>query len=346
MDKGLSYRDAGVDRVAAERAKNRIGELVASTAVDGVLSQVGAFGGLFRVPDGLRSPVLVSSADGVGTKLKVAIRAGRHDTVGQDLVNHCVDDILVEGARPLFFLDYIGMGALDEGVVERLVEGVARGCRENGCALLGGETAEMPDFYAPGDYDLAGFIVGVVEEDGRPGADRARAGDALVGVASDGFHTNGYSLLRKLLFDRLGLDLDDPFPGAEGSVGDVLLRVHRSYLNTVHPLIQRGTVRSLAHITGGGIPGNLNRSIPPSLQARVDTSSWELPPPFRGVMEAGRIDEREMFDTFNMGVGLVLVVDPADADGVVRELGESGDEAWVMGELRERSDDAPSVDLG
>jgi phosphoribosylformylglycinamidine cyclo-ligase len=345
MADGLSYRDAGVDRAAAERAKNRIGEIVASTDIEGVLSAVGSFGGLFRVPGGLRSPVLVSSADGVGTKLKVAMRAGRHDTVGHDLVNHCVDDILVEGARPLFFLDYIGMGVLDEGVVEALVEGIARGCRENGCALLGGETAEMPDFYAPGEYDLAGFIVGIVEEEGRPGAHRAQAGDQLIGLASDGFHTNGYSLLRRLLFDRLGLDLGDPFPEMDASVGDVLLRVHRSYLAPVLPLIERGSVSALAHITGGGIPGNLNRSIPENLQARVDTSTWELPPEFRGVMTAGGVAESEMFETFNMGVGLILVVPEADAGEVVRDLVTAGERAWVMGDLRQRPDGEHAVRL-
>lgn len=345
MAEGLSYREAGVDRAAAERAKGRIGELVASTNVEGVLSAVGSFGGLFRVPSGLRSPVLVSSADGVGTKLKVAIRAGRHDTVGRDLVNHCVDDILVEGARPLFFLDYIGMGALDEGVVEALVAGLARGCRDNGCALLGGETAEMPDFYAPGDYDLAGFIVGLVEEEGRPGASRVRAGDRLVGLASDGFHTNGYSLLRTLLFDRLGLDLDDPFPEAGDPVGDVLLRVHRSYLDAVHPLVEAGRVRALAHITGGGIPGNLNRSIPPDLQARVDTASWTRPPEFRGVMRAGGVAEAEMYETFNMGVGLILVVPDDDAARILSDLETAGERAWVMGELRTRPDGEPAVRL-
>jgi phosphoribosylformylglycinamidine cyclo-ligase len=343
MADGLSYREAGVDRAAAERAKNRIGQIVASTEVDGVLSKVGAFGGLFRVPAGLRSPVLVSSADGVGTKLKVAIRAGRHDTVGQDLVNHCVDDILVEGARPLFFLDYIGMGALDEGVVEALVEGLARGCRENECALLGGETAEMPDFYAPGDYDLAGFIVGIVEEEGRPGVGRVREGDRLVGMASSGFHTNGYSLLRKLLFERLGLDLGDPFPGTGDPVGEVLLRVHRSYLRAVHPLIAAGRIHALAHITGGGIPGNLNRSIPDPLQARVERSSWEVPGEFRGVMEAGSIEEREMFDTFNMGVGLILVVPETEAQSVVDALVVAGEAAWHLGDVRKRPEGAAPV---
>lgn len=336
MAEGLSYRDAGVDREVAERAKGRIGELVASTAVEGVLSKVGAFGGLFRVPSGLGSPVLVASADGVGTKLKVAMRAGRHDTVGHDLVNHCVDDILVEGARPLFFLDYVGMGVLEEGVVTQVVAGVAAGCRENGCALLGGETAEMPDFYAPGDYDLAGFIVGIVEEEARPSADRVRAGDVLVALASSGFHTNGYSLLRRLLFDRLGLDLADAFPGTSDAVGDVLLRVHRSYLRPVLPLLSGDRVRALAHITGGGIPGNLDRSIPEGLQGLVERGSWEVPAPFRGVREAGGIAEDEMFRTFNMGVGMILAVAPGAVDEVLTSLGEAGEDAWVIGEVRKR----------
>ncbi len=345
MGEGLRYRDAGVDRAAAERAKGRIGQLVASTATEGVLSAVGGFGGLFRVPGDLSSPVLVASADGVGTKLKVAMRAGRHDTVGQDLVNHCVDDILVEGARPLFFLDYIGMGALEEGVVGELVEGLARGCRENGCALLGGETAEMPGFYRPGEYDLAGFVVGAVEEDGRPGPSRVRAGDVLLGVASAGFHTNGYSLLRKLLFERLGLDLGDPFPGHGDPVGEVLLRVHRSYLAAVHPLIAAGRVRALAHITGGGIPGNLDRSIPASLQAAVDRSTWRPPAEFLGVMEAGGIDDDEMFRTFNMGVGLILVVDPDEVDRAGDALRGAGEDAWVLGAVQNRPDGGEAVVL-
>lgn len=345
MAEGLSYRDAGVDREVAERAKHRIGELVASTEVEGVLSKVGAFGGLFRVPDGYRAPVLVASADGVGTKLKVAMRAGRHDTVGHDLVNHCVDDILVEGARPLFFLDYVGMGTLDEGVVGEIVAGVAAGCRENGCALLGGETAEMPDFYAPGEYDLAGFIVGMVEEAGRPSAARVEAGDALVAIASSGFHTNGYSLLRRLLFDRLELALEDRFPGTDDPVGDVLLRVHRSYLAPVLPLLSGDRVHALAHITGGGIPGNLDRSIPDGLQAVIDRGSWDVPAPFRGVQRVGSVAEDEMFRTFNMGVGMILAVAAAEADGVVASLRGSGEESWIIGDVRDRPDGDDAVRL-
>ncbi|MFO7892889.1 MAG: phosphoribosylformylglycinamidine cyclo-ligase [Longimicrobiales bacterium] len=345
MADGLSYRDAGVDRAAADRAKRRIGELVASTETEGVLSKVGAFGGLFRVPEGMDSPVLVASADGVGTKLKVAMRAGRHDTVGHDLVNHCVDDILVEGARPLFFLDYIGMGTLEEGVVAELVEGLARGCRENGCALLGGETAEMPDFYDPGEYDLAGFIVGAVEEGDRPGVDRVGAGDVLVGLASDGFHTNGYSLLRKLIFDRLELGLGEPFPGTDATVEEVLLRVHRSYARAITPLLGGGEIHAMAHITGGGIPGNLERSVPEGLRARVRTDSWHVPPEFHGVMEAGGVDESEMFHTFNMGVGMILIVGPEAAGTLVSALEATGEDAWVLGTVEERPDDGAVVVL-
>jgi phosphoribosylformylglycinamidine cyclo-ligase len=270
--------------------------------------------------------------------LKVAIRAGKHDTVGHDLVNHCVDDILVEGARPLFFLDYIGMGKLEAGVAEALVAGVAAGCRENGCALLGGETAEMPDFYAPGDYDLAGFIVGVVEEGKRTGAHRVRAGDTLIALASNGFHTNGYSLLRRLLFDKLGLDVTDEFPDVGATVGEVLLRVHRSYLKPVLPLLDEGRIHALAHITGGGIPENLARVIPPGLEARIDRTSWTVPPEFRSVMKYGNVALEEMFHTFNMGVGMILVVPADEAVAIVERLRGAGEEAWVVGTVAEGAD--------
>lgn len=328
----LSYREAGVDREAADRAKSRIGELIRSTHQPGVLSEPGSFGGLFRAPTG-QDPVLVSSADGVGTKLKVAMLTGRHDTVGHDLVNHCVNDILVEGARPLFFLDYVGMGRLEEGVVEALVSGVAAGCRENGCALLGGETAEMPDFYAPGEYDLAGFIVGSVEAGARPGSHLVREGDALVALGSDGFHTNGYSLLRRLLFERLRLTVDDPFPNAEATVGDLLLRVHRSYLPALEDRLEVDRIHALAHITGGGIEGNLQRVIPDGLQATIERVSWQVPPEFLAIMHRGDVPEPEMFLTFNMGVGMVLVVGAGHADALVAELRSAGEESWVIGEV-------------
>jgi phosphoribosylformylglycinamidine cyclo-ligase len=276
-------------------------------------------------------PIMVSSADGVGTKLKVAIMAGRHGTVGTDLVNHCVNDILVEGARPLFFLDYIGMGRLEQGIVEALVEGLAEGCRNNECVLLGGETAEMPDFYAPGEYDLAGFIVGMVDEDARPGAHRVRAGDVLIGFESSGFHTNGYSLLRTLFFERLGMSIDDRYPGSDDTLADVLLRPHRSYAPTLLPLIANGRVRALSHITGGGIPENLVRVLPEGVGAHIDAASWTVPQEFATVQHLGKVKPDEMFLTFNMGVGMIIVVAHEDADRVLAELRTGGEPAWVMG---------------
>lgn len=329
--RGLTYSEAGVDREVAGRAKSRITELVESTRTEHVVSKAGGFGGLFRVPGGFNSPVMVSSADGVGTKLKVAIMADRHDTVGIDLVNHCVNDILVEGAQPLFFLDYIGMGRLEQRIVEALVEGLAAGCRENDCVLLGGETAEMPDFYDPGEYDLAGFIVGMVDEDGRPGAHRVSADQTLIGIASSGFHTNGYSLLRRLFFDRLGLGVHDAWPDASESIADVLLRPHRSYRQAVLPLIRSGTVHALAHITGGGIPDNLNRVLPAEVDAVVERSSWTVPAEFQTVQQHGAVADDEMFLTFNMGVGMIVVTDASKADTVVASLRAAGEDAWVIG---------------
>lgn len=331
----LSYRAAGVDREAAQRAKQRIQELVRNATTELVVANPGGFGGLFRVPNGYASPLLVASADGVGTKLKVASLAGRHTGVGADIVNHCADDILVEGARPLFFLDYIGMGRLEPGIIEQVVEGIAGACRENGCALLGGETAEMPDFYSPGEYDLAGFIVGVVDEQGRPGAHRVRVGDVLVALASDGFHTNGYSLLRRLFFDRLGLGVGDRYPGLDGTIGEVLLRPHRSYVPHVLPLIEDGAVEAVAHITGGGIPENLDRVVPDGTTAVVDTGSWTPPVEFRTVAEAGNVARDEMFRTFNMGVGMMLVVRPQQAATVTDRISAGGVHAWVAGSIRE-----------
>jgi phosphoribosylformylglycinamidine cyclo-ligase len=329
-----TYRDAGVDRAMANRAKDRILELVESSLTPGVIRNPGGFGGLLRLPRDVPDGVLVSSADGVGTKLKIAMLAGRHDTVGHDLVNHCVNDILVEGAQPLFFLDYIGMGTLETGVVEALVEGMVAGCKENGCALLGGETAEMPDFYAPGEYDLAGFIVGLSSEHSRPGAHRVQNGDALIGIASNGFHTNGYTLLRRILLDRLALRVGDPFPGTGRSVADELLRVHRSYLHAVLPLLRGDRVHALAHITGGGIIENLERVIPDGLQADVDPMSWPLPPEFEAVMQHGPVDRNEMFATFNMGIGLILVVGQGKARQVTEDVERAGHQVFTIGQVR------------
>jgi phosphoribosylformylglycinamidine cyclo-ligase len=334
-DASLDYRSSGVDLDGAERAKDRLKELVASTRDENTLSEMGLFGGLYAVPEGVARPVLVSSADGVGTKLKVAITSGRHDTIGQDLVNHCVNDILVQGARPLFFLDYLACGPLPEGVVTEVVRGVAQGCLENGCALLGGETAQMPDFYAEGEYDLAGFIVGMVERDRVLDGSRIRPGDVLLGLPSSGLHTNGYSLARKIVFERMGLGVDDPFPGTEGSVADALLAIHRSYLAPLWPALERDLVRGLAHITGGGIPGNLPRVLPEGVGAVINGDSWEVPSLFRTLQEAGGVEEDEMRRVFNMGVGMIVACAPGDADALLAVLEGSGERPWILGRTEE-----------
>jgi phosphoribosylformylglycinamidine cyclo-ligase len=327
----LNYRDAGVDIEAADDAKRRMRALVESTRTSGTLGAFGAFGGLFRAPGGQR-PVLVASADGVGTKIKVAIDAGRHDTIGHDLVNHCVNDILAQGAVPLFFLDYVAFGVLEPPVAEAIVAGVAAGCRENGCALIGGETAEMPGVYAPPDYDVAGFIVGCVEEDALLGTERVEAGDAIVALESTGLHTNGYSLARRIVFERLHLDVGDPFPGErDASVADVLLRVHRSYLAALRPML--ADIHALAHITGGGIPGNLNRILPPTVDAVVQTGSWRVPNVFRVLGDAGNVDERELYRAFNMGVGMLVVLPAAHVDRVIARANATGTAAWHAGEI-------------
>lgn len=329
---GLSYRDAGVDIDAAEVSKRRIRRHVESTFTAGTHGSFGGFGGMFRVPPGMRAPVLVSSADGVGTKIKVAIEAGRHDSVGHDLVNHCVNDILVQGAVPLFFLDYVVFGVLVPATVEAIVAGVAAGCRENGCALVGGETAEMPGLYTPPDYDLAGFIVGVVEEDLVISRDGARAGDVLVGLASTGLHTNGYSLARAIVRDRLKLGPTDAYPEAGGrTVADVLLAIHRSYLGVLKPVLSQ--MHAMAHITGGGIPGNLDRALPPTLNARIDLKSWDVPGVFRVLQQAGGVPDAEMFRAFNMGVGMIVATDATGADALCASAQGAGVAAWEIGEL-------------
>jgi phosphoribosylformylglycinamidine cyclo-ligase len=329
----LSYREAGVDIDAAARAMRGIAEMVRSTATPDTLSGLGSFGGLYRVPEGFRTPVLVASTDGVGTKLKLAFMTGRHDTVGEDLVNHCVNDILVQGARPLFFLDYIGLGKLEPGTVEALVEGIARGCRTNGCALLGGETAEMPDFYAPGEYDLAGTIVGIVEQDGIIDGSAIREGDVIVALASTGLHTNGYSLARKVVFGRMGLGPEDVFPGEQDTVGEVLLRTHRSYLPALAEPVRQGRVRGLAHITGGGLVDNIPRILPAGLDARIERSSWSVPSLFRTLQTQGGIEDAEMFRAFNMGIGMVAIVSPDHVDEVLGAARAAGEHAWVAGDV-------------
>jgi phosphoribosylformylglycinamidine cyclo-ligase len=322
----MDYKASGVDIDAGNETVRRIRLLARSTFTPGVLSELGSFGALFRLDrERYAEPVLVSSADGVGTKLKVAFMTGRHDTVGADLVNHCVNDILVQGAEPLFFLDYLATGRLAPDVAAEVIAGVARGCRENGCALVGGETAEMPGFYADGEYDIAGFIVGVVERanviDGR----RIVPGDALLALPSAGLHTNGYSLARRVFFETAGWTADTFVPELATTAGEALLAPHRSYLRLVRPLIDRGFVKGLAHVTGGGITENLPRILPEGCAADVDLQSWSVPPIFRLLQERGGIARDEMFRAFNMGVGLVIVCAPRDAQRAINMLVMAGE---------------------
>jgi phosphoribosylformylglycinamidine cyclo-ligase len=327
----LDYRSAGVDIDAAEDSKHRIKRLVESTFTAGARGAFGGFGGMFRVPTDVPKPVMVSSADGVGTKIKVAVEARRYDTVGHDLVNHCVNDILVQGARPLFFLDYVAFGVLDPKAVEAVVAGVSAGCRENGAALMGGETAEMPGIYTPPDFDLAGFIVGYVDEDAILGSHRVEEGQVLIGLESNGLHTNGYSLARRIVSDRMKLSVNDVFPGEGVPTGDVLLRIHRSYLEALQPVLP--SIRAMAHITGGGLPGNVNRALPPGLNAVIDTKSWEIPNLFLQLEKAGGVARPEMYRTFNMGVGMVVFAPASDADAVMDSARRAGVRAWQLGHV-------------
>ena len=333
----MDYRSSGVDIDAGDEVVRRVKALAKNTFTTGVLSDIGAFGGLFQ-PDlsGVTEPVLVASTDGVGTKLKVAFLAGRHDTVGVDLVNHCVNDILVQGARPLFFLDYLATGRLSADVSVSVIDGVAQGCKQNACALLGGETAEMPGFYADGEYDLAGFIVGIVDRarliDGRA----IRPGDVLVGLPASGLHTNGYSLARQIVFDTLQLTVDTEIEGLGVTVGDELLRCHRSYGSVVAPLLAAGLVKGLAHVTGGGLTENVPRVLPPGTAARVNREAWTVPPVFRFLQQNGQVPDDDMYRTFNMGIGMVVVLAPessSSARAALREAGEVG--AVEIGEVIE-----------
>jgi phosphoribosylformylglycinamidine cyclo-ligase len=331
----MDYKSSGVDIDAGNEVVRRIKGLARSTFTPGVLSEIGSFGGLFRLEPGrFADPVMVASADGVGTKLKVAFLANRHDTVGEDLVNHCVNDILVQGARPLFFLDYLATGRLAPDVAEQIVAGIARGCRSNGCALIGGETAEMPGFYTEGEYDLAGFIVGAVDRAAIVNGSTLETGDVLIGLPSTGLHTNGYSLARRIVFQEVGLTVDSRVPELGTTVGEALLAVHRSYLAAIEPLLGvPGLVRGLAHITGGGITDNLPRIFPEGIGARIDRRAWEVPPLFQFLWKAGRVPEDDMYRSFNMGIGLIVVCRAAEADRVSTTLRGLGESPVVIGEL-------------
>jgi phosphoribosylformylglycinamidine cyclo-ligase len=322
----MDYRQAGVDIDAGHEVVRRIRSLARSTHTDGVLSEIGSFGGLFRLnAAGVQDPVLVASADGVGTKLKIAFMTGEHRTIGRDLVNHCVNDILVQGAEPLFFLDYLATGRLQPDVAVQIVEGLAAACQENGCALLGGETAEMPGFYADGEYDVAGFIVGAVARDRLIDGKQIIDGDVLIGLPSSGLHTNGYSLARRIAFDLAGLSHDARVPELGTTIGSALLVPHRSYLPSIRPLLSSRRVKGMAHITGGGITDNLPRILPGGLYAEIDCRSWNVPPIFTWLQRTGNVPREDMFRAFNMGVGLIVACSAADAGPVVDALRAAGE---------------------
>lgn len=329
---GPRYAEAGVDLAGADAAKARIGELVKGTRTPLSVGMVGAFGGMVRVPAGMKQPILVMSTDGVGTKVMVAREAGRWDSVGEDLVNHSVNDILVHAAQPLAFLDYLAGAGLSIEVTAAIVAGVARGCRVHGMALAGGETAQMPGLYQDGDFDLAGTIIGVVEEEQALHGDRVLPGDVLLGYASNGLHTNGYTLARRIIFEELGRGLHDVMPETGTSAADALLAIHQSYHSAIMPVVSR--LHALAHITGGGIPGNLSRVLPKGCQAVVERGSWNLPPLFTLLQEGGKVSPEEMLDVFNCGVGMIAALPAGEVDAVQAAATGAGITTWVLGEVR------------
>ena len=332
--KPLTYKDAGVDIDAGDESVRRIGPLARRTHRPEVLGGIGAFASFVRVPAGFTEPVLVSSTDGVGSKLKVAFLADRHDTVGIDLVAMGVNDVLVHGAEPLYFLDYIGTSRIDPARIEAVVRGVAAGCEQAGCALVGGETAELPDLYAPGEYDLAGFAVGVVERAAIIDGSRVVAGDVVLGLASSGLHSNGYSLARRIVFDVLRLAPDARLPGTTRAVVDVLLEPTRIYVKSVLDVVRHADVHAMANVTGGGITGNLPRVLPEGCRAVLSRSRWEVPAVFHALQDAGRVEDAEMFRTFNMGIGYLLVVPPDEAERTTRRLEAANERVFVLGEIR------------
>jgi phosphoribosylformylglycinamidine cyclo-ligase len=330
-----TYRDAGVDIDLANLAKRKIRTLARRTFTSGVLTEIGGFGGLFSLPrKSFTQPVLVSSVDGVGTKLKIAFATGVHHTVGKDLVAHCVNDILVQGAAPLFFMDYIATGKMVPEIITKVVEGLAQGCVEAGCALLGGETAEMPGFYQEGEYDLAGFIVGVVEKTRIIDGSAIRPGHVILGLPSAGLHTNGYSLARKLLLEKNGYSINSKPPGLTQTVGATLLAPHLNYFPILDPLVHRKLIQGMAHITGGGLTENIPRILPPDCKACIRLGTWPVQPIFRLLQKLGQIQNPEIFRTFNMGIGMVVVVTPSDLPKVQLHFRKQKQVSYLIGEIR------------
>ncbi len=328
----IRYQDAGVNIAEADKAVDSVKKMARRTFTPGVLAGIGSFGAMYALT-GWKKPVLISSADGVGTKLKVAFLAGRHDTVGEDLVNHCVNDIAVQGALPLFFLDYFACGRLEAGIAAAVISGIARGCRNNGCALIGGETAEMPGFYADGEYDVAGFIVGAAERTRLLTGRDIRAGDLLIALPSTGLHTNGYSLARKILFDVAGYRVDTFLAELGCTVGDELLKVHRSYLKPIRKLAEAGLLKGAAHITGGGITDNTPRMLPRGLAAAIQTGSWRIPPVFELLKALGQVPEDDYRRSLNLGAGMILAVAARNVEAALRILKRLKEPSWLIGEV-------------
>ncbi len=334
MKKQMKYEDAGVDIAAGEEAVRRIQDLTRSTFTPHVLTDIGKFGGFYALDcKRFREPILVSSIDGVGTKLKVAIKMGKHDTIGEDLVNHCVNDILTGGARPLFFLDYIATGKLKPRIIEEIVAGMSRGCKRVKCSLIGGEMAEMPDFYTKGEYDIAGCIVGIVDKNNIIDGRSIQQGDVLIGLTSNGLHTNGYSLARKVLFQTASYGVDTVLEDLESTVGEELLRIHRCYYPLIAPLLEKIDIKGMAHVTGGGIVGNTKRILPEGLDLQIDWGDWDVPPLFKIIQHCGQISDDEMRKTFNLGIGYILIVEPDQTDNVTKLLSKQGEKPTVIGKV-------------
>ncbi len=342
----ITYASSGVNIEEGNRFVSKIKPLVKKTFRPEVLTGLGGFGGLFELSQGrYKEPVLVSSTDGVGTKLKIAFLTDIHNTVGIDLVAMCVNDILVQGAEPLFFLDYFGTGLLETDKAAEVVEGIARGCEEAGCALIGGETAEMPGFYGKGEYDLAGFSVGIVEKEKIIDGSTITPGDAVIGLKSSGLHSNGYSLARKVLFEIMGLDISQTLEGTDKSVGELLLTPTRIYVKPVLGLLKKFTIKGMAHITGGGLIENIPRILPKGVDVSIDRAAWEIPHIFKVIQEGGNIDENEMYRVFNNGIGFTLFCEDKDAESIIETLMESGEEAYILGKVLPSANDDGKVIL-
>lgn len=331
----LTYAESGVDVKAGEDAVNRIKEMAASTFNEQVLTGLGAFGGFFK-PNlaGIKQPVFISSTDSVGTKLKIAFRLRKHTTIGECLVNHCINDILVHSAKGLFFLDYIGVGKLKQEIITDVIEGISRACRNNGVALIGGEMAELPDFYQPGEYDLVGFVLGMVDQDKIINGSTIKEGDICLGLPSTGLHTNGYTLARKVAFEIAGLVPEEFISELNTTIGNALLAVHRCYATVIHPLLDKFEIHGMAHITGGGIPGNLKRVLPEGLSAYIDKGSWDAVPIFEFLKRIGNIDPDDIYSAFNMGIGYIIVTDKENADGIIEDLNNKGETVYTIGEIK------------